>query len=402
MTTIVTRNNKNSELTYTEGDNNFSRDLKTAVADPAPIDITDNRTTYECTGTFDFTLVAASTLIQPTALAYADDFEITIKNVGTGVITVKTTGDTLDGVAATGDQAISANECFTYKVNDAVDGWISTAKVSANALSATAVITDDALVKGDGGARGVQTTGIIVADTSNNVTGMGTLTCGAITSASISGTSATVTGAVQAAITTCANLTTVGIVSSGTWRGADVGVAYGGTGVSTLAIHGVVVGNAASPVAVVTEVTTAGKVLVSASAADPAWEIPKYMFTANISNTIPAGTTAYVLADGNPFNYSTTATDYQIIVPFSGTVKGIYARAVTNTLTGGSAATTITVMKETVAQTVEVVITTNSEALFQELTNSFSVTAGERINLSIAAAGTAGGITDISVSLGFY
>ena len=293
MTTITTRNNKNSELTYTEGDNNFSRDLKTAVADPAPIDITDNRTTYECTGTFDFTLVAASTLIQPTALAYADDFEITIKNVGTGVITVKTTGDTLDGVAATGDQAIEANESFTYKVNDAVDGWISTAKVSANALNSTAVITDDALVKGAGGARGVQTTGIIVADTSNNVTNMGTLSCGAITSASISGTSATVTGAVQAAITTCSNLTevgiltagdatgivdaatltaagkvelatvsetntgtdatiavtpdgldgwtgsaqvtTVGIVGTGTWQSTDVGVAHGGTGASTAA-----------------------------------------------------------------------------------------------------------------------------------------------------------------------
>lgn len=49
------------------------------------------------------------------------------------------------------------------------------------ATVAAAVITDHALVRGDGGVRGVQETGIIVDD-SNNVSGIGTLGCGAITS----------------------------------------------------------------------------------------------------------------------------------------------------------------------------------------------------------------------------
>ena len=43
------------------------------------------------------------------------------------------------------------------------------------------------------------------------------------------------TQATQASITTCANLTTVGTIGTGTWQGTDVGIAYGGTGSSTLA-----------------------------------------------------------------------------------------------------------------------------------------------------------------------
>ena len=50
----------------------------------------------------------------------------------------------------------------------------------------------------------------------------------------VSGTAATVTGATQASITTCANLTTVGTIGTGTWQGSVVGVTYGGTGVSSV------------------------------------------------------------------------------------------------------------------------------------------------------------------------
>lgn len=193
MTTITTRVNKTSELTYAQGDDNVSRDVKTAVADPAPIVFDDNRAVYECTGTFDFTLISATSMIAPAASALADDFEITIKNVSTGIITVKTTApDTLDGVAATGDKAIAAGEAFTYKVNDAKDGWISVAKVTFNGISSSAVVADNVLVRGDGGVRNVQGTGITVADTTDNVSGMGTLGCGAITSSgTIGGTTIT-------------------------------------------------------------------------------------------------------------------------------------------------------------------------------------------------------------------
>ncbi len=59
----------------------------------------------------------------------------------------------------------------------------ATAAACTNGVTAAAVITDHALVRGDGGARGIQGSGIIVDD-SNNVSSMGTLGCGAITSSS--------------------------------------------------------------------------------------------------------------------------------------------------------------------------------------------------------------------------
>lgn len=127
MTTITTRTNKDSELTFAEGDANLDRDVITAAADPAQIDGSDNRSTYECTGTFNFTLPQASLIVAPAIATPWNDYEVTIKNVGSGVITVRTSStDTLDGVAAPGDKAISAGNGITYKVNSGTNGYFST------------------------------------------------------------------------------------------------------------------------------------------------------------------------------------------------------------------------------------------------------------------------------------
>jgi len=59
------------------------------------------------------------------------------------------------------------------------DGTWST-PAGAGDVSASAVMTDNTLIKGDGGSKGVQDSGIIVDD-SNNVSAMGTLACNEIT-----------------------------------------------------------------------------------------------------------------------------------------------------------------------------------------------------------------------------
>ena len=224
MTTIVTRTNKTTELLYAEGDANLNLDVIAASSDPS-IGLAANRSTYECTSTFNFILPLASSMISPTpgSTAKCNDYRVTIKNAGAGTITVKTTSpDTLDGVTATGDQAILPNEAFEYQVNVGKDGWISTSKVSASALSAAAVITTNALVKGSDGTRSVKESGIIV-DVSNNTSGVGTLGCGNITStgtiggttitasASFSGPGTNLTGTAASltagTVTTNANLT---------------------------------------------------------------------------------------------------------------------------------------------------------------------------------------------------
>ena len=48
-------------------------------------------------------------------------------------------------------------------------------------VTAATNLTDHNLIRGDGGAKGVQTTGITIADTTNNMSGVGTIGCGTIT-----------------------------------------------------------------------------------------------------------------------------------------------------------------------------------------------------------------------------
>ncbi len=136
MTTITTRNNKGSELSYNEGDANLDIDIQTANANYTA-DADDNRAVYECTGTFNFTLPAAATIVNPPT-TNNNDYEVTVKNVSTGTITVKTSGaDTLDGTAAPGNFSVADGDCFTFKVNNAKDGYVITGSYSENLTAST-------------------------------------------------------------------------------------------------------------------------------------------------------------------------------------------------------------------------------------------------------------------------
>jgi len=56
-------------------------------------------------------------------------------------------------------------------------------------------------------------------------------------------------------------ITSLGTIATGVWQGTDVGVAYGGTGVSTLAANGVLTGNGASAIVAETNLTFDGSTL---------------------------------------------------------------------------------------------------------------------------------------------
>jgi hypothetical protein len=60
-------------------------------------------------------------------------------------------------------------------------GVLTWASGGTGDVTSSGNITDNVLIKGDGGAKGIQETGITIADTTNNVSGMGTLGCGEIT-----------------------------------------------------------------------------------------------------------------------------------------------------------------------------------------------------------------------------
>ena len=123
MTTITTRVNKTTELSYAEGDDNVAQDVGTKSG-AYTADIDDNRTTYECTGTWAFELPVAAVIVNP-AVTLNDDYEVTVTNVGTDVVTVTTQGtDTVDGLAQPGDFRVQAGASYTFKVNAGKDGYI--------------------------------------------------------------------------------------------------------------------------------------------------------------------------------------------------------------------------------------------------------------------------------------
>ena len=63
-------------------------------------------------------------------------------------------------------------------------------------------------------------------------------------------------------------ITAVGTIATGVWQGTDVGVAYGGTGVSTLTANGVLVGNGSSAIGSV-DMSTKGHVLIGDGSGNP-------------------------------------------------------------------------------------------------------------------------------------
>jgi len=63
-------------------------------------------------------------------------------------------------------------------------------------------------------------------------------------------------------------ITSLGTIATGVWQGTDVGVAYGGTGVSTLTANGVLIGNGASAIASV-DMSTKGHVLIGDGSGNP-------------------------------------------------------------------------------------------------------------------------------------
>lgn len=381
MTTITTRVNKDSELSYGEGDDNIDLDIKTKGADYTAL-ADDNRSVIEYTGTWTLTLPVAAVIVAPTTTEPWNDYQVTVKNAGSGVITVARSGtDTIDGSATS--VLIDPDEAYTYKVNAGKTGYLSVGKVSANAISSSAVLTDLLLIKGDGGVRGAQSTGITV-DASDNVSGMGTLGCGAITS----------TGAIQGTTITDGTATLTGGAVTGLTT--PLTVAQGGTGVASATDGGVVVGSGAGALSV-TAKGAAGEILVGTSG-DPAFQAPKYMLGMISNDTFNDSTTRYHFPLGVSVGAS-NSTFNSFIAPFDGTLKNLYAFFGLN---GISAATTITVQINGSGTLLLVSIPGLSTATVTNTSDEVAVSAGDKINIEFAAGAGGTSATRMSVSFMYF
>lgn len=104
------------------------------------------------------------------------------------------------------------------------------------------------------------------------------------------------------------SITTLGIISTGTWNGTTIGVPYGGTGATTLASNGVLYGNGTSAVqALAVNSSATLKVLSQTSSGAPVWTDPSTIITTipNLQQVTNVGNTT----TNNVILQSVTSTD---------------------------------------------------------------------------------------------
>ena len=128
MTSIITRAGKGTLLTPTEADTNYKQQ---AVAKTSAYQVieSDNRDTIECSGTFPVTITSLATLLSS---ADTGDFQFTLKNSGTGIITyIDLGGSLIDGLLI---GTLYTNQSVTLKGNAAGNGWNVIARVNEREL----------------------------------------------------------------------------------------------------------------------------------------------------------------------------------------------------------------------------------------------------------------------------
>lgn len=188
---------------------------------------------------------------------------------------------TLDGVSVSADDRVlikdqssgAHNGIYTVTtVGNGSTNWVLTRTTDANG-SANGVLSGGAFVFVEQGTAGADR-GFVI--TTNGTATIGTtaitwtqfseageMTAGAgltktgTTFAVGAGTGITVNAndvQISASYTGQSSITTLGTIATGTWEATDIGVAYGGTGVSTFTSKGILYGNGASAV----QVTAAG------------------------------------------------------------------------------------------------------------------------------------------------
>ncbi len=123
---------------------------------------------------------------------------------------------------------------------------------------------------------------LLYSNGANNVVGLATLASAAlITSAGgVPSLSQTLPAAVQG------NITTVGTITSGTWNGSVIGLAYGGTNANLTAALGGIFYSTATAGAILSPTATANQVLLSGASAAPAWSTATYPATTTINQIL--------------------------------------------------------------------------------------------------------------------
>jgi len=254
------------------------------------------------TGTVDVNTSRITSVTNPTGAqdaatkAYVDavktglDVKDSVRAATTANITIATAlnnGDALDGVTlATDDRVLVKNQSTGSQNGIYV---VAASPARATDFDADAEVTAGAFTFVEEGTTNADSGWVLTTDGTITVgstatayaqfSGAGAITAGAGltksgTTINAIGTANKITVAADAITIATGyvgqtSLTTLGTITTGTWQSTDIGVAYGGTGVSTFTSNGILYGNGAGAVAV-TAAGTSGYFLYSNSGT-PAW-----------------------------------------------------------------------------------------------------------------------------------
>jgi hypothetical protein len=245
---------------------------------------------------------------------------------------------------------------------------------AANTITGLATANSSVLMTDGSGVPAWQTT------TSNLVSSI-TGTTNQITASSSTGN---VTLSIATGYVGQTSITTLGTITSGTWNGSIIPLAYGGTNANLTASNGGIFYSTATAGAILAGTATANRVLLSGSSAAPAWSTATYPATTTANQLLYSSAT-------NTVGGITTANNSVLLTNGSGVPawQTLTSSAVTS-LTG--TANQITVSASTGAVTLSmpsaVVITTSVAAGNMQLTGNSIITTNTNGDMTISPNGT--------------
>lgn len=128
---------------------------------------------------------------------------------------------------------------------------------------------------------------LLYSSATNTVGGLATAANGVLVTSgsSVPSISSTLPAAVQS------NITTTGTITSGTWNGSVIGLAYGGTNANLTASNGGIFYSTGSAGAILSGTATANQVLLSGSSTTPAWSTTTWPATSTINRILYSSAT---------------------------------------------------------------------------------------------------------------
>ena len=176
----------------------------------------------------------------------------------------------IDFVGNNDDDSSVVHAQILGEISDATDGEDG-GKLTLSVSSHDATLAAGLVIE-DGDASG-EVDATIGAGAASVTTVAGTLTMGS---------TAALTNAGLVAVANQSNITGVGTISSGVWEGTDVGVAHGGTGLSTVGTNEILTGNGTSALTSESNLTFSGNRLIIGADA----EITPQLRLRNDENTV--------------------------------------------------------------------------------------------------------------------